>query len=254
MAQLLLASSTDVFFTAYSQSDFFGRLIILGLVALSLLCWLVLIQKGWQGKEVRKLGVQFLRTLTQIKRPILSIDLETLPKARSKELPHPYAAVLKAAREKSVEILEKNHFFLSQDREEKETPAVFLSPGDLELIESHLVTTISLETRKLEKHLYILSTIVTLGPFLGLLGTVWGILITFSGLHAGGSAASNAAILGGLSTALATTVLGLVIAIPALIAFNTLKSSLKNMSSDLEDFSYRLLGQLELEYRRVEVG
>ncbi len=249
----IVASASDVFFTAYAQSDIFGRLIILGLIALSLLCWLVLLQKGWQNKEVRKLNSRFLSTLSQLKQPVLTIDSEVLPKALSKTLPHPFSSILKAAKQKTLEILEKNHYFIRQKHDGGTVPPVFLSQSDLQLIESHLITTISNEVRRLEKYLYILPTIVTLAPFMGLLGTVWGILIAFSGLHDGGSATSNSAILGGLSTALATTVLGLVIAIPALIAFNTLRTSLKNISSDLEDFSYHLLGQIELEYRRVEV-
>jgi biopolymer transport protein TolQ len=247
-----LAATTDVFFTAYAQSDFFGRLIILGLIAVSLICWLVLLKKGWQSKSVRKLGAQFLKALGESKHPILSIDFEKLPKAKSEDIPHPFASVFKAVKLKTLEILEKNHYFLRQLGENKETQ-VFLSASDLELIESHCLTVISSEIKRLERNLYILSTIVTLAPFLGLLGTVWGILVTFSGLQGGVGSSSNAAILGGLSTALATTVLGLIIAIPALIAFNTLRASLKNITSDLEDFSYYLLGQLELEYRKVEV-
>jgi len=253
MLHPVLASSTNIFFTAYTQSDFFGRLIILALIGLSLVCWFVLLQKIWQSRDVAKLSMRFLKRFTETKQPILSIDLDSLPKGKNSHSLHPFSAVFKAAKQKTLEILEKNHYFLREAHQKGESPAVFLSSNDLELIESHLIMTVSSETKQLEKHLYILSTIVTLAPFLGLLGTVWGILVTFSGLHAGGSSGSNTAILGGLSTALATTVLGLVIAIPALIAFNTLKSSLKNLSSDLDDYCYHLLGQIELAYRKVEV-
>jgi biopolymer transport protein TolQ len=60
-------------------------------------------------------------------------------------------------------------------------------------------------------------------------------------------------IIGGLSTALATTVLGLVIAIPALIAYNYLKHRVANYSSEMQDFLYELLSYLELQYRRVDL-
>jgi biopolymer transport protein TolQ len=106
----------------------------------------------------------------------------------------------------------------------------------------------------LEKDLFILSTSVTLAPFLGLLGTVWGILVTFSELQAGSSAGSNTAIIGGLSTALSTTVLGLVIAIPALIAYNYLKNNLRMFTSDMEDFLHNLISTLELQYRKVDIS
>ena len=87
---------------------------------------------------------------------------------------------------------------------------------------------------------------------MGLLGTVWGILVTFAGLHDGAGMGSNSSVLGGISTALATTVLGLVIAIPALIAYNYLKTSVRTYSADMDDFSTQLLTNIELQYRKVE--
>jgi biopolymer transport protein TolQ len=113
--------------------------------------------------------------------------------------------------------------------------------------------TLSSETKKLEKHLFVLPTIITLAPFLGLLGTVWGILVTFSEMQGGASVAHNSVVLGGLSMALATTVMGLLIAIPAVIAHNYIKSDLKNYSSDMQDFLGSLLSTLELQYRKVDV-
>ena len=88
----------------------------------------------------------------------------------------------------------------------------------------------------------------------GILITVWGILIAFSELGSGGSAGSNMAILGGLSTALATTVMGLIIAIPALVSSNYLRNRLKYYSSDMEEFLYELLSSVELQYRKADVS
>ncbi|HSX12494.1 MAG TPA: MotA/TolQ/ExbB proton channel family protein, partial [Rhabdochlamydiaceae bacterium] len=118
--------------------------------------------------------------------------------------------------------------------------------------ESHVTATISAQNKNLEKNLYVLSTIVTLAPFMGLLGTVWGILMTFSGLQDGGAIGANSSILGGLSTALATTVMGLIIAIPALISYNYLKNAVRNYASDMDDFLTLLLSNIELQYRKVE--
>jgi biopolymer transport protein TolQ len=115
-----------------------------------------------------------------------------------------------------------------------------------------VTATISAQNKALEKNLFMLSTIVALAPFLGLLGTVWGILVMFSGLHDGGGIGSNTSILGGLSTALATTVLGLIIAIPALVAYNYLKNHLRNYATDMDDFLTNLISQIELQYRKVE--
>lgn len=249
----LLAGASQIFVSSYTDSDFFGKLIILALVALSILCWVVLIHKAWQMRQVRHLCANFYQALEKSRQPVLSVSLDALPASRFKEVPHPFASIIECLKRKTVEILEKNLFFLEQASAGKETPPVFLSKEDLELIEAEVATVMGRQRKKLEKNLHILSTIMTLAPFLGLLGTVWGILITFGALHAGGSTVSNAAMLGGLSTALATTVLGLVIAIPALIAHNSLKASLRSMQSEMEDFSYEMLGQIEMEYRPVLV-
>ena len=98
-----------------------------------------------------------------------------------------------------------------------------------------------------------LSTIVTLAPFLGLLGTVWGILVAFNELQGGASLGSSTALLGGLSTALTTTVLGLLIAIPALIGYNYLKNAIRSYEKEMEDFGGYLTAQVELQYRQVDL-
>jgi biopolymer transport protein TolQ len=82
---------------------------------------------------------------------------------------------------------------------------------------------------------------------------VWGILITFGELQAGHSVSSNSIILGGLSTALTTTVLGLLIAIPALIAYNYLKNLSHHFTTEMRDFSHFLLSTVELQYRKVDI-
>ena len=66
--------------------------------------------------------------------------------------------------------------------------------------------------------------------------------------------ASNQVVLGGLSMALATTVLGLVVAIPALIAYNMIKNSLKNYEIEMETFTQQLLTAVEMQYRKVEIS
>ena len=129
---------------------------------------------------------------------------------------------------------------------------ICLSSSDIDLLTTNIFTTIDSQVRKLEKNLFLLPTIVTLAPFLGLLGTVWGILVTFSELqmHSG----ANNAILGGLSMALATTVFGLVVAIPTLIAHNYIKNNIRQYETDMEHFSHLVLAAIEIQYRKVDLS
>jgi biopolymer transport protein TolQ len=234
---------------AYAQADFFGKLIFLGLFAISMVCWIVLLYKLWVLKQVRRCSNRFIEALLKKKESLFDIRIEGLPKMLHKELPHPFYNLLSILKEKTMEILDKNHFFVGASQ----NSPVYLSRSDVEMIETHMHAVMMTQKDRLEKNLFILSTITTLAPFLGLLGTVWGILVTFSGLQSQGAMGSSASILGGLSTALATTILGLLIAIPSLIAYNYLKNGIRSYFSEMEGFSHQLLSTVELQYRKVDV-
>ncbi len=95
---------------------------------------------------------------------------------------------------------------------------------------------------------------MTLAPFLGLLGTVWGILITFSELQNHALSNANSTVMGGLAMALGTTVVGLIVAIPALLFYNYLKTSSNRFNSELEDCAQKLISSVELHYKKIDVS
>ncbi len=218
---------------------------MLALVALSALSWCLLSYKVWMLRKVQRITHAFTKACLENKDKLLQQEIHSLPTFSFAHFPNPCAEIFLALKTKAMELLNKNRYFSQES-------GAFLHLSDLEILEKHVLTTISFQTKKLEKNLYLLSTTVTLAPFMGLLGTVWGILISFSHMKGGGVAHSNAMVLGGLSTALVTTVMGLLIAIPALISHNYLRAHLKHLSSDMEDFFYVLLSETELQYRKVE--
>lgn len=248
---MILLALSNPFFTAYSQSDGFGKGIFWGLFLLSLASWTILVYKVWLTIKVKKACATFEKILANKKDEPLQINLEAAAVKLPPLVLNPYLEIYKVLKQKTLEILNKNRFFSEKERS---SPHVYLSDSDLQLVESHIASTISNHCKWLEKNLFVLPTIVTLGPFLGLLGTVWGILITFSELNAKSVLGSaNSAILSGLSMALATTVLGLLVAIPALIANNYLKTTIKDIRKDMENFSHVLLSSVEMQYRKVDV-
>ncbi len=253
MSVILFFANLNSFVSAYVQSDFFGKLIFWGLFISSAVCWIVLLYKIWILRKTAQVAHAFRTAWLKQKDYLFQIDLRALPAPRKKEIPNIFAEIFSSLKEKTLETINKNLFFIEATQAKKsENQAAPLSVNDLNLIESHVLTTISIQAKKLDRNLYMLSTIVTLAPFLGLLGTVWGILVTFSELQHGATAGSNSTILGGISTALATTVLGLVIAIPALLSFNYLRNLSKTLTSDMEDFLYEMLSVVELQYRKVD--
>ena len=235
-----------IFFKAFLEADPFGKMIFLTLFSLSGISSFFFIYKIWALKKVKIEAQLFLRSLKKQKNFILNLEVAKLYRPLGYTLPHPFRGLYVLLKEKAIEILDKNRFFTSKEK-------TYLSRTDIELLESHLHLQMTKEKERLEKHLFILPTTVTLAPFLGLLGTVWGILITFGQLQAGHSLLSNGAILGGLSTALTTTVFGLLIAIPALIAYNYLKNLSRHFEIEMQDFSHFLLSTVELQYRQVDL-
>ena len=237
----ILLASGNPFITAYVGSDWFGKLIFWGLFLLSALSWTILIRKAWIFHQVQKLSAEFSSLFSE-KDPL---NLQFTRSSQIVEVPHPFFEIYKAFKQKTLQIIGRNHLYAP-------TSEVFLSEADLGLVESQVLPALAAQLKTLEKNLFILSTIVTLGPFLGLLGTVWGILLTFAQLHSRGFSSGNSAMLSGLSMALATTVIGLVVAIPALIGYNYLKNAAREYRRDMEDFSQLLLTAVELQYRRPD--
>jgi biopolymer transport protein TolQ len=98
----------------------------------------------------------------------------------------------------------------------------------------------TLESVKLEKYLNFLATTGSTSPFIGLFGTVWGIMNSFHGIGSAGSA-SLAVVAPGIAEALIATAIGLAAAIPAVIAYNYYLSMSRKMIIEMEDFSEDLL-------------
>lgn len=199
--------------------------------------WIVLAQKIWMLFCVRKSSAEFSALFSE-KDP-LGLQFNKSVKGSLLDLPHPLFDMYKAFKTKALAIIHRNHFFLSGK--------TLFSSDDLDLLSSELEVVTGMQIKKFEKNLFVLSTVVTLGPFVGLLGTVWGILISFSQMQGRNM---GDGMLSGLSLALATTVLGLVVAIPALIGHNYLRSALREFRCDMGDFAHLLLVSTELHYTK----
>lgn len=237
-----LLAAGNPFIDSYLQSDWFGKVIFLALFALSFLTWTVLIHKAWLYKKVEKLSIDFADLFNE-KDP-LNLQF-TRPKTTSLEVPHPFFELYKALKQKLLQLISRNHLYASGSE-------TILSEADLGLIDSSLQSALAKQNKILEKNLFILSTIATLAPFLGLLGTVWGILLTFSQMNGKGVSGDNSMMLSGLSMALTTTVIGLVIAIPAFAGYNYLKNKAREYRREMEDFSQFILAAVELQYRKPD--
>ena len=239
--------ASNPFFDSYAQADWFGKCIFISLFVLSILSWIILVNKIWLTRTVRKMSLELQEAFERQKTNPLNVELV---QHKIKEVPNPFYVMYHVIKKYALEMLNKNRWFQDNNGGKGKT---YLSTSDIDALDSYLAVTITNEVKILEKNLFVLPTVVTLAPFLGLLGTVWGILLTFSALQEHTVVSSNVMILSGLSMALATTVLGLLVAIPAVIAYNYLKNNIGHFETEMEHFSHTMLAAIEIQYRKVDL-
>jgi biopolymer transport protein ExbB/TolQ len=122
-----------------------------------------------------------------------------------------------------------------------------ISTASFDSVRVALERAVSAQTLSLEKGMIILSTAVAGGPFIGLLGTVWGVMETFAGIGIK-QAASLTAMAPGVSAALLATVAGLFVAIPAMFAYNYMITTIRGISQELDNFTAECATAIEHAY------
>lgn len=229
---------SNPFLDSYFQSDWLGKAIFIGLFALSILTWSVTFYQLWTSYQAKRKAKLFKQVFQFHKETPLDIEEPHVVHFKND---NPFLAIYSVLKDQTLSLLERNRVNRNQE---------LLTSADITLLQSELKSAKDKEIHVLDKNLFILSAVVSLAPFLGLLGTVWGILTTFSHLQEGAMGGStNDLVLGGLSLALATTVLGLIDAIPALICYHLLKNQVKGFELEMQEFSTSLVTAVEMQYR-----
>ncbi len=126
-----------------------------------------------------------------------------------------------------------------------------LTKREIGLVESACESILADELTRVERAMPVISTTVALSPMLGLLGTVWGVLDAFADMGTAGSA-NLASIAPSISSALVTTVVGLIIAIPGVCFYDALKSKIGDAKRYMEGFADELTSLIACEYQGSE--
>ncbi len=155
--------------------------------------------------------------------------------------------IYKATCERLLKLLAPDMRSLVAGREQGAAGAA-LSAREIELVRGTCEHVLDEEEIRIEHGMGIVATVVALEPMLGLLGTVWGVLDAFAEMGTAGSA-SLATIAPSISSALVTTVVGLIVAIPGVIAFNHMNASIRNITADMEGFADELTGRIACEFQ-----
>jgi biopolymer transport protein TolQ len=116
----------------------------------------------------------------------------------------------------------------------------------LEHAENAIARALAAQVLRYEENMVWLATMVAVAPFLGLLGTVWGVMEAFSAVSVM-QTASIQTLAPGVSSALLTTVAGLVVAIPSVVGYNVLLNKTKMLTTEIENYASALADRIELE-------
>lgn len=213
-----------------------AKAIIILLLLFSILAWSVMTSKAIQMRRAKRLN-QFFTSEFKNQPHVLDmfdrrIQAEGCPlfmvyQAGSQELDARLKGSAGEARRKNVSLKAMEH------------------------VKRTLENTVAQESLKLESGLILLAIAVSGAPFLGLLGTVWGVMSTFSGVAQAGSA-TMAAMAPGVAAALVTTVAGLLVAIPSMFGYNWLVHNLRVRTVELDNFAQELVSKIETEYLEDE--
>ena len=229
---------------SFEHATIAGKM-VLGLLAIaSIFSWSVMVTKMRVIQFARKQSDRFLAAFRQDRQPLRMFESD----AR-----FPGSPVFQVYRAGCHELT----FHLLGSAEIDETfrarleIADKITPAQMHAVSAAMERAVGETALKLESQMILLATAVSGAPFLGLLGTVWGVMDTFTGVAEAGSA-NLAAMAPGVSGALITTVTALCVAIPAMFGYNFLVTSIRGMIVEMDNFAAELASEFEHKY--VEHG
>lgn len=213
-----------------------GKCILVLLFFFSIFAWSIMASKGVQMRRARKLNgyfeLEFKRQQHVLEIFQRHVDVEGCPK---------------------FSVYEQSGKALSEmvRRSERNEGRRAVTLKGMEQIKRILERTVAEESLKLESGLILLAIAVSGAPFLGLLGTVWGVMITFTDVAVRGRA-DLLTMAPGMAGALITTVGGLLVAIPSMFGYNWLVHHLRVLTVELDNFAQELVSRMETEFLQDE--
>ncbi len=220
------------------NSSFFGILILFVLIVMSLISWVIMVNKYFIFKEVQVQTEKFQNQFNRSKQ-----FSELLGQVKLFKLT-PLGAIYMAGIKEADAIMEAKDSNSPPDQ-----PRARLTEDDFKTVGLMLDKSITESISKLEKNVVFLATVANAAPFLGLLGTIVGVMESFWSIGERGSA-SLAVVAPGIAEALLVIVVGLAAAIPAVIGFNWANNNLKNLTDQANNFSLELLARLKKDSYR----
>jgi biopolymer transport protein ExbB/TolQ len=225
---------------AFEHSTIAGKMVLLFLAIGSIFSWSIMITKLRVIQFAKKQNVRFRAAFRQDRQPLRLFEKN----ARFAGSPN-FNVYRAGCQELTFQMLgsaEVDETFRARlDISDK------ISPAQMHAVNAAMERAVGETALELESQMILLATAVSGSPFLGLLGTVWGVMDTFTDVAVAGSP-NLATMAPGVSGALITTVTALCVAIPAMFGYNFLVTSIRGMVVEMDNFAAELASEFEHRY------
>ena len=226
---------------SFQISDGVGKAIVLFLVLASIAVWTIMIAKHLELRRAEKADQLFIHAFDRQENP-LEIFVRG-PAHPLSPLARVYAAACVAVKREFESQARKQHRPLNQIDLSQERLTALQIDAIRKVAECAAADQILL----LEDQMAMLGSAYTIAPMLGLFGTVWGVMVSFEAMGKQGMA-NLSAVAPGISSALLTTVVGLVVAIPSAFGSNKLNEKIRFLSIQMENFSEKFAARLQQSF------
>jgi len=238
---ITLADASDAVY-AFGTSDIVGQSIVVFLFFGSILTWTIMVEKALVLRQAKRASLDFIRMFREETSVMKLLH-------RSEKLPGPVSSVYQSGVAELLEFYDIPAEFADQYGTSK-YPEKKLSTAEIETVRSSLERSVSDQILQIEDKIGLLATAVSVAPFFGLFGTVWGVMVAFCGMASNGNSAISA-IAPGVSGALLTTVVGLLVAIPSLIGYNLLTNTIRQVTVYMDNFVEEFMAKIKLDQHKM---
>ena len=228
--------------TALSQSNVAGKAIIAILFIGSIGAWSIMAYKISELRRARQQTQRFLLAFRKDSHP-LSIFLKRV------EFPESplYRVYMQGCSALSQELESPKNASDDLFFSNREEPVQELTASQLDLVRNAVERRVADEALLLESSMGYLATAVSTAPFLGLLGTVWGVMDSFGGMAVTGSATLSS-VAPGIAGALLTTIVGLIVALPSAVGYNLLTNQIRSLVVQTDNFAQELASGIRRQF------
>jgi biopolymer transport protein TolQ len=228
-------------FSLLAQSSVLSQLVLLTLGILSVASWAIILNKIWSFRRSTRQSASFLEAF---RRSAKFSDVQAVSRSLAAS---PLVGLFQAGYAELTAQLRQDAGADPTTTTSPRTPAPRPTLRSLTAVDRALLRASAFEVNRLEARISFLATTASIAPFVGLFGTVVGIMMAFQGIGETGS--TNLGVVApGIADALVATAAGLVAAVPAVVAYNHLSNRVKLFATEMDDFSLEFLNIAERNF------